>query len=93
MVKKSRVKKSQEKQIQDRVFLDLQSKFHVTGKELVSGSFYYGDGNVLVEDVIPFFECEYGVSLKDKHFNNWTEFAESIGLEISDKKKNRKQFQ
>lgn len=80
-------RKSKKEQIMEKIFQELQSRYHVTGRELASGSFIYGDANVIVEEVVSDFEKEYGVDLSNKHFGNWTEFAESIAQKVSRKKK------
>lgn len=80
-------KKTKKQQIVEKIFQELQSRYHVTGKELASDSFIYGDAAVTVEEVAPDFENEYGVELVNKGFRNWTEFAESIALKISRKRK------
>lgn len=71
-------KKTKRQQLKEKIFDELQSRYHVTCKELASGSFIYGDANVTVEEVIPDFQREYGVELIGKEFSNWSEFAESL---------------
>ena len=80
-------RKSKKEQIMEKIFQELQSRYHVTGRELVSGSFIYGDANVIVEEVASDFEKEYGINLNNKYFGNWTEFAESIAQKVSKKRK------
>ena len=71
-------KKTKRQQLKEKIFDELQGRYHVSGKELVSGSFIYSDATVMVEEVIPDFEREFGVELRKKEFSNWTEFAESL---------------
>lgn len=80
-------KKSKKQLVKEQVLQELQSRYHVTGRELASGSFIYGDATITVEDVLGDFEREYGVSLAEKVFQNWDEFAESIGKKVSRKRK------
>lgn len=80
-------KKAKKQQVKERVFQDLRERYHVTDRELVSGAFICSDVAVTVEDVQSEFEREYGVSLQGEQFNNWDEFAESIGKKISRKRK------
>ena len=80
-------KKTKTQQIKEEIFQELQSRYHVTGRELSSGSFIYGDANVMAEDVIPDFEREYGVELEKKEFSNWDEVAESIARKAARKRK------
>ena len=81
-------KKTKKQLVKERVLQELQSRYHVTGRELASGSFIYGDATITVEEVQGEFEREYGVSLAEKVFQNWDEFAESIGKKVSQKRKN-----
>ena len=80
-------KKTKMQQIKEEIFQELQSRYHVSGKELASGSFIYADANVTVEEVLPDFEREYSVELGKKEFNNWNEFAESLARKIVRKRK------
>jgi len=80
-------KKTKKQQIVEKVFQELQARYHVTVKELYSDSFIYADAAVTVEEVAPDFEHEYGVELANKSFQNWGEFAESIALKVSKKRK------
>jgi hypothetical protein len=80
-------KKSKKEQVMEKIFHELQSRYHVTGRELASEAFIYGDANVIVEEVVSDFEMEYGVDLSNKCFGNWTEFAESIAQKVSRKRK------
>lgn len=80
-------KKTKTQQIKEKIFEELQSRYHVTGRELASGSFIYGDANVTVEEVLPDFEREYGVALAKKEFSNWSEFAESLARKVAFKRK------
>ena len=80
-------KKTIRQRVKEQVFLELQNNFHVTEKELTSGAFYYGDANVTVDDVLPHFEREYNVTLKGRNYANWEQFAESIGIKVSQKRK------
>lgn len=80
-------KKTKTQQIKEKIFLELQSRYHVSGKELASGSFIYADAAVTVEEVLPDFEREYAVELEKKSFNNWGEFAESLARKVAFKRK------
>ena len=80
-------KKTKTQRIKAEIFETLQSRYHVSGKELASGSLFYGDGNILPEEVVPDLEREYGISLEKKEFSNWNEVAESIARKASRKRK------
>jgi len=71
-------RKTKRQQLREKIFNELQSRYHVSGRELASGAFIYGDANITVEEVIPDFEREFGVELRKKEFSNWSEFAESL---------------
>ena len=71
-------RKTKRQQLKEKIFRELQDRYHVTGRELASGSFIYGNGNITAEDVLSDFEQEFGVELEKKEFSNWTEFAESL---------------
>ena len=79
-------KKTKTQLVKEQVLQELQSRYHVTGRELASESFIYGDAAVTVEEVLGDFEGEYGVVLTGKTFQNWDEFAESIGKKVSRKR-------
>ena len=79
--------KTKTQRIKEEIFQELQSRYHVSGKELASGSFYYGEGNVMPEEVIPDLEREYGIILEKKEFSNWDEVAESIARKATRKRK------
>lgn len=80
-------KKTKTQRIKEEIFQELQSRYHLTGRELASGAFICGDAHATVEDVLPDFEREYGVSLEKHDFNNWSEFAESIAQKAARKRK------
>ena len=80
-------RKTKRQKLKEKIFQELQTRYHVTGKELASGSFIYGDSTITVEEVVPDFEGEYGVELENKEFSNWTEFAESLADVVVRKRK------
>ena len=80
-------KKTKTQRIKEEIFETLQSRYHLSGRELASGSLFYGDGNILPEEVLPELEREYGITLEKKDFSNWSELVESIARKVDRKRK------
>ena len=74
----ARTKKSRKIQLMKEIKSRLRNEFHVTDKEIASGSFYYRSDAILPEDIVPFFESQYDIDLKYQDFGNWNEFAEKV---------------
>ena len=81
-------RKTKKQQLIDKITEQLRDDYRVSEKELASGSFYLSDSFVQVEDVIPFFESRYGVALRNKSFDNWQAFMETVADKVL-KKKNK----
>jgi len=74
----AKTKKCRKVQLAKEIKNRLQAEFRVSERELVSDSFYLDNDAVLLEDVLPFFESQYDIALKDRSFGNWSEFIETI---------------
>lgn len=75
-------RKTKKQQLIESITEQLRSDYHVSEQELRSDSFCLSDGCVHVEDVIPFFESQYGVALRNQNFDNWQDFIGTVADHI-----------
>lgn len=80
-------RKTKKQQLVEKITEQLRDDYHVSEKELQSGSFYLGDSFVQMDDVLPFFESQYGVALRNQDFDNWQEFIGMVADKVLKKKK------
>ena len=80
-------KKTKTQCFKNEVLQKLRDCYHISDKELDSGSFYYGEGNLMPDEVIPDLEREYGIKVEKKEFLNWAEVVESVATKVARKRK------